>query len=171
MFVAAQAPTNYVRIPMESGRLDRIDAAIVHALQNDARMPNNQLAALVGIAPSTCLERVRALRGRHVLRGFHADVDLEALGRGMEAIVAVRVRPHSRKYVDAFRRAALQMPEVIAVFHVTGADDYLLHVGVADTDGLRDFVLDRLTARPEVGHVESRIIYEQARRWALEPLD
>jgi DNA-binding Lrp family transcriptional regulator len=155
---------------MPEGRLDRIDRAIVAALQNDARLPNKDLAASVGVAPSTCLERVRALRLRGVIRGYHADVDLAALGRGLEAIVAVRVRPHSRRHVDAFREAALAMSEVIAVFHVTGADDFLLHVGVAGTDGLRDFVLDRLTVRPEVAHVESRVVYEHARRTVLEPL-
>lgn len=156
---------------MQGERLDRIDRGIVTALQHDARMANKDLAAHVGIAGSTCLERVRALRVRGVLRGFHADVDLPALGRSLQAIVAVRIRPHSRTHVDAFREAALRMPEVIDVFHITGADDFLLHVGVADTDGLRDFVLDRLTVRQEVGHVESHVVYEHARRSTLEPLD
>ncbi len=133
-------------------------------------MSNKELAEHVGIAPSTCLERVRALRVRGVITGFRAEVDLAALGRGLEAIVAVRVRPHSRRHVDAFREAARSMPEVIEVFHVTGADDFLLHVAVAGTDGLRDFVLDRLTMRPEVAHVESRIVYEHARRPAVESL-
>ena len=150
--------------------LDRTDQAIVGALQKNARISNRELAEQVGLAPSTCLERVRALRARGVLRGFHADVDRNALGRGLEAIVAVRIRPHSRAYVDSFRDAALRMPEVIELFHVTGADDFLLHIGVADTDALRDFVLDRLAVRPEVGHVESRVVYDHARRPALEPL-
>ncbi|MDH5333978.1 MAG: Lrp/AsnC family transcriptional regulator [Thermoleophilia bacterium] len=147
--------------------LDRIDRALVALLLDDARMSNKELAARVGIAPSTCLERVRALRARGVITGFHAEVDLDALGRGLEAIVAVRVRPHSRPHVDAFREAAAAMPEVIEVFHVTGADDFLLHVAVADTDALRDFVLDRLTMRPEVAHVESRVVYQHTRRPAL----
>jgi len=151
-------------------RLDRIDQAIVAELQNDARLPNKELAARIGVAPSTCLERVRALRARGVLRGFHADVERTALGRGLDAIVAVRVRPHSRQYVDELWSAALAMPEVVQVFHVTGADDFLLHVGVRDTDALRDFVLDRLTVRPEIGHVETRIVYAQERRYVLEPL-
>jgi DNA-binding Lrp family transcriptional regulator len=155
---------------MPKERLDRIDRAIVDALQNDARVSNKELASHVRLAPSTCLERVRALRARGVLRGFHAEVDREALGRSLEAIVAVRVRPHSRRYVDAFREAALSMPEVIEVFHVTGADDFLLHVGLADTNALRDFVLDRLTVRAEVAHVESHVVYEHARRRVLEPL-
>lgn len=155
---------------MTGERLDRTDRLIVAELQKDARLPNKDLAERVGIAPSTCLERVRALRARGVLRGFHADVDRTALGRGLEAIVAVRIRPHSRAYVDAFWHDALALQEVVQVFHVTGADDFLLHVAVADTDGLRNFVLDRLTVRPEVGHVESRVVYHQARRPELEML-
>jgi DNA-binding Lrp family transcriptional regulator len=155
-------------MPAES--LDRIDRALVALLQEDARASNKELAERVGLAPSTCLERVRALRTRGVVRGYHAEVDPHALGRSLEAIVSVRVRPHSRAYVDSFRAAAFAMPEVIELFHVTGADDFLLHVGVGDTDALRDFVLDRLTVRPEVGHVESRVVYDHARRTVLEPL-
>ena len=155
---------------MVGGHLDRTDRAIVAALQNDARLPNNALASLAGIAPSTCLERVRSLRARGVVRGFHADVALDALSRGLEAIVAVRVRAHARALVEEFRAHALTLPEVVQVFHVTGADDFLVHVAVQDTDALRDFVLDRLAGRPEVGHVETRVVYEHAQRHVLEPL-
>ncbi|MFO7571715.1 MAG: Lrp/AsnC family transcriptional regulator [Gaiellaceae bacterium] len=155
---------------MPEERLDRMDRAIVEALQNDARLPNKQLAELVGLAPSTCLERVRALRARGVIRGLHADVDRSALGRSLEAIHAVRIRPHSRAHVDAFWEYALGLPEVIEVFHVTGADDFLVHVGLANMDALRNFVLDRLTVRPEVAHVETHLIFDQARRAVLEPL-
>src|SRR5713226_5342543 len=63
------------------GELDDIDRRIVHELARDARLPNNALADRVGIAPSTCLGRVRALRDRGVIRGYHADVDPAALGR------------------------------------------------------------------------------------------
>lgn len=155
---------------MAGERLDRTDRALVAALQKNARISNKDLATLVGLAPSTCLERVRALRTRGVIRGFHAEVDHAALGRALEAIVAVRVRPHSRANVDAFWEYALGLPEVIEVFHVTGADDFLVHVGLSDMDGLRDFVLDRLTVRPEIAHVESHLIYNQGRRRTLEPL-
>lgn len=155
---------------MAAERLNRIDRAIVEALQNNARLPNKALAELVGLAPSSCLERVRALVARGVIRGFHADVDRATLGRALEAMIAVRVRPHSRAHVDAFWDYALGLPEVIEVFHVTGADDFLVHVGLEDTEALRNFVLDRLTIRPEVGHVETHLIFGQARRAVLEPL-
>ena len=140
------------------------------ALQKNARVSNKDLAELVGLAPSTCLERVRALRVRGVIKGFYAEIDHAALGRSLEAMVAVRVRPHSRANVDAFWEYALGLREVIEVFHVTGADDFLVHVGLPDMDGLRDFVLDRLTVRPEIAHVESHLIYAQGRRAELEPL-
>jgi DNA-binding Lrp family transcriptional regulator len=155
---------------MPRERLDRTDQALVDALQKNARISNKELAQAVGLAPSTCLERVRALRARGVVRGFHAEIERSSLGRSLEAIVSIRIRPHSRVHVDAFWDYALGLPEVIEVFHVTGADDFLVHVGVADMDGLRDFVLDRLTVRPEVAHVESHLIYAQGRRVALEPL-
>jgi DNA-binding Lrp family transcriptional regulator len=155
---------------MAEERLDRTDRAIVAALQHNARISNKELAELVGLAPSTCLERVRALRARGVIRGFHADVDRGALGRGLEAIIAVRVRPHSRANVDAFWEIVLALPEVIEVFHVTGADDFLVHVGVADTDSLRNFVLDRLTVQPGVAQVHTNLIFGQTRRTVLEPL-
>ena len=155
---------------MPNERLDRIDRALVAELQRNARVSNKELAATVGLAPSTCLERVRALRARGVITGFHAQVANDALGRGLEAMLEVRVRPHSRAHVDAFWDAVLALPEVTEVFHVTGGADFLLHVAVADTEALRDFVLDRLTVRPEVAHVETHIVFGQARRQALEPL-
>jgi DNA-binding Lrp family transcriptional regulator len=152
------------------GPLDRTDRALVQALQNNARISNKQLAEHVGLAPSTCLERVRNLRIRGVIRGYHADVEPAALGHGAQALIAVRIRPHSRPVVDAFWKHVLELPEVIAIFHLSGADDFLVHVGVPDVNGLRDFVLDRLTSRPEVAHLDTHLIFAQAKKHILEPL-
>ena len=151
--------------------LDRTDRVLVRALQRNARVSNKALAEQVGLAPSTCLERVRSLRARGVVRGFHAEVDPAALGRGAEALIAARIRPHSRQIVDAFWQHVLSLPETIAIFHLSGADDFLIHVAVEDTGALRDFVLDRLTSRPEVAHLETHLIFAQERNPVLEPLD
>jgi len=83
--------------------LDRIDFAILVVLQKNARVANNRLAETVGVAPSTCLERVRRLARLGVLRGHHADVEPGALGIGLEAMIAVRLCQHSRDVVDSFR--------------------------------------------------------------------
>jgi DNA-binding Lrp family transcriptional regulator len=152
------------------GPLDRTDRALVQALQKNARISNKDLAEQVGLAPSTCLERVRNLRTRGVIRGFHADVEPAALGHGAQALIAVRIRPHSRAIVDAFWEHVLELPEVTTIFHVSGSDDFLVQVGVPDVNGLRDFVLDRLTSRPEVAHLETHLIFAQAKKHVLEPL-
>ena len=143
--------------------LDPVDRALLAALVADGRTPNVTLARDAGIAPSTCLARVAALRERGTLRGIHAEVDLADVGRPLQAMIAVRLRTHVREQVEQFRRAAPQIPGVISAFHVSGADDYLLHVAVADSDALRDFVLDHLTGHPAVGHTETSLIFEQLR--------
>jgi DNA-binding Lrp family transcriptional regulator len=78
----------------DASDLDEIDRHIVRELARDARMPNNALAERIGIAPSTCLGRVRSLRERGVIRGYHADVDQAALGRPLQAMIAVRLQSH-----------------------------------------------------------------------------
>jgi DNA-binding Lrp family transcriptional regulator len=126
-------------------------------------MPNAALAALLGVAPSTCLSRVRALRDKGVIRGFHADLDLARLGRPIQAMVAVRLAEHSREQVDRFRALAPTLPGVIAVYHVTGPVDYLLHVAVSTAAALRDLVLDQVVSLPEVAHAETSLIFEHVR--------
>jgi len=138
-------------------------------LQKNARMSNKDLAKLVGLSPSSCLERVRRLRERGVLSGFHAAVDPALLGRPTQALISVRLQVHHRHLIDDFYQHVLRLPESISVFHVTGSDDYVVHVAVADTEHLRALVLD-LTARDEVEHVETRLIFEVVRKPAIEPL-
>lgn len=150
-----------------SEQLDRIDFAIVAVLQKNARLANKRLAEVVGVAPSTCLERVRRLVRLRVIRGYHCDVDPGALGVGLEAMIAVRLRLHSRDLVDSFREYVAELTEVRSVFHVTGGDDFLVHVAVRDSDHLRDLALDSFTTRPEVDHIQTRLIFEYTPTWRL----
>jgi DNA-binding Lrp family transcriptional regulator len=150
--------------------LDSLDLALLAALQDDARQTNRDLAAAVHAAPSTTSERVRALRATGVVRGYHADVALEALGRRVQALIAVTIRPPSREHIEAFRDWAGQLPETVGVFVVSGGDDFLLHVAVPDTDALYAFVIDRLTERAEVADVRTSVVYEHIRRPVLESL-
>jgi DNA-binding Lrp family transcriptional regulator len=143
--------------------LDALDRAILEALSEDARIPNSRLAERLGIAPSTCLARVRALRQSGVLRGFHADIDLAALGRPLQAMVAVRLTVHAREQIDAFTRAVRGLPGVLSVFHLAGATDYLVWVAAADAQDLREFVVDHLATHPSVAHAETSLIYEHRR--------
>jgi DNA-binding Lrp family transcriptional regulator len=148
-------------------QLDQIDFDILGSLQNNARISNKELAARVRLAPSSCLERVRRLSAAGVLRGFHAEVDPGALGHGLQAMITVRLRRHARREVVAFRAHLLALPEVLAIFHVGGSYDFVVHVAVRDSNHLRDLAMDSFTARPEVGQMETHFIFEYTRSMTL----
>jgi len=144
--------------------LDRIDRAIVDHLMHDARQSNKELAARVGIAPSTLSERLRRLQDAGVFRGFHADVDPKALNIGLEAMIAIRLRKHTADEVATLKKHTREMREVIDVYHVTGADDFLVHVAVRDADHLRDLAVSGFTTLPEVSHIETSLIFDHIAR-------
>lgn len=148
-------------------KLDRVDCEIVEALQGNARLSNKELAARVGLAPSSCLERVRRLVGEGVFVGFHAEVDPQAVGIGLQAMIAVRLRRHTRDEVAAFHDHAISVPEVVAIYHVTGATDFLVHVAVRDAHDLRELALEAFTTRREVEHLETSLIFEGERKGGL----
>jgi DNA-binding Lrp family transcriptional regulator len=145
-------------------RLDRIDFGIVAALQNNARMSNKELAAAVGLAPSSCLERVRALTTAGIVKGHHAEVAAAALGIGLEALVAVRLVRHAKATFRRLYTHLLSLPEVLAVYHVSGVNDLQVHIAVRDIDHLRDFIVEKLAGRAEVDHCETAVVFELYRK-------
>jgi DNA-binding Lrp family transcriptional regulator len=157
----AEGRQNPVR-PTGTGELDDIDQIIVRELARDARIPNNALADRVGVAPSTCLGRVRSLRERGVIRGYHADVDPAALGRPLQAMIAVRLQSHARGRIREFVAEVAGLPEVLNVFFLAGKDDFLLHVAAASTSGLRDLV-ELLSSNAAVAYTETSLIFEHVR--------
>lgn len=139
--------------------LDRIDYDILRELRKHARLPNKTLAERVGVAPSTALERVRRLRETGAIVGYHAEINPDALGIGLQAMISVRLDRHSRTDLDAFHTWLLTLREVMAFYHVAGRNDYLVHVAVRDSNHLRDFAMDAFTTRPEVAHIETSLIF------------
>jgi DNA-binding Lrp family transcriptional regulator len=151
--------------------VDELDSAIVELLQQDARQTNRDLAAAVGIAPSTCLERVRSLRERGVITGFHAEVSLAALNRHVQAFLHVQIRPLSRQVIEGFKAHVTTLPEVLSVFVVAGGDDFLVHVAVPSVDALHALLMDKFTKRREIVGFRSSIIYQHARNQVVAPID
>jgi DNA-binding Lrp family transcriptional regulator len=144
--------------------LDRIDLLLIELLQNDARLSNKELAAKVGLAPSSTLGRVQRLREEGVLRGAHAEVDPEKLGVALQALVVIRIAQHSREVWDALQAHLFAQPEVVAMWHVGGEDDIIVHVAVRDARHLNDLMLDRITSRPEVARVRTEIVFAHERK-------
>ena len=142
--------------------LDRIDFKIIRLLRDNARISNKQIAAKVGLAPSTCLSRVRNLRQQGTLRGFHAHVNARDLGVGLQAMIAVRLKRQSHEDVESFRTHALNTPEVNQLYHVAGSTDFLVHVWARDSEHLRELAMKAFTDREEVAHIETGLIFEHA---------
>jgi DNA-binding Lrp family transcriptional regulator len=142
---------------------DAVDRRILDELAHDARIPNKVLAARVQLSESGCSARVRRLQDRGLVRGFHAELDLEQLGRPLQALISIRYRHRQRQRVERFTSDLIALPWTLALFHVTGNADYVLHVAVSDTNALRRFVLDSLLSRPEVDRIETSIVYEHRR--------
>ena len=151
--------------------MDRTDRAIIASLQDNARQSNKELAGAAGIAPSTCSERVRRLEDAGVLRGYGAEVEPGALGIGLRAVFAIRLRRHAASEVDTFREHVLAMREVTQVSHVTGANDFLVQVVVRDAEHLRDLAVSGFTSLPEVAHIETSLIFEHIAKRGLPDLN
>ncbi|HEY3286052.1 MAG TPA: Lrp/AsnC family transcriptional regulator [Gemmatimonadaceae bacterium] len=154
---------NNIRKHPDPSLIDRIDREILAYLQHDARISNKELAAKVGLAPSSCLARVRRLEASGALLGYHAEVDPRVYGVTLEAFIAIRLEKHARTAIAAFERHLGTLQEVRGVFHVAGSNDYLVHVAVRDAEHLRDFALAAFATRPEVGHMETSLIFSHKR--------
>lgn len=151
--------------------LDRNDQAILAQLQSDARQTNRAVASSVGLAPSTTLDRIRELERSGVITGYHAEVDLVALNRPIQALVAVKIQPKTRVIIEEFIDRVWELPETIAVHLTSGQEDVLVHLSVPDTNRLQNIVLDSIASLPGVVDERTSLVFDHRRRSVIEPLE
>ena len=156
MAALSNSPSNDLR------PLDTLDRALIRELAVDARITNAALAERVGVAPSTCLTRVRALMDRGVLRGFYADVDLASTGLGLRAVVTVSLQHSARGALPVFADNVAGLPGVQHLYFLGGADDFLIDLAVEDTAALRAFVV-AMSERAEVASTQTSIVFDFVR--------
>jgi DNA-binding Lrp family transcriptional regulator len=149
--------------------VDDTDLMILRVLQTNARTSNRDVAKAVGVSPTTALERTRALHRRGVITGATVDVDLASIGRGVQALISIRIRPPSRRNIEGFRDWAERQSDTLALFTTSGTADFVLHLAVPSNDHLYAFVIDELTTRPEVADVHTSIVYEHHRNTRIAP--
>ncbi|MDJ1115000.1 Lrp/AsnC family transcriptional regulator [Microbacterium dauci] len=148
----------------QTSDLDELDTAIVDALARDGRLTNAELAARIGVAPSTAHTRMRSLVDRGVITGFHASVDQRVVGAGLQAMVHVTLRPGSRQEsIVAFAQEVRELPQVIQMFFLGGSDDFLIHIAVGGSSDVRDFVVEHLSAQGSVANTRTSIIFDYHR--------
>lgn len=147
--------------PAHAG-LDAVDRTLLSELSRNGRISNTDLAAIAGIAESTCLKRVRALQANGVIVGFHAEISPAAIGLHLEALITIRLHAHARGDLRRFQSYLEQLPATQRVYFLAGDRDFLVHVAVSDASALRELVSDTLSLRPEVASTSTSLIFAQA---------
>src|SRR5215475_5349890 len=142
---------------MRRVKLDRIDRRILRDLQGDGRMTNVDLAKRAGISAPPCLRRVRALEESGYIRGYHADINPEALGFGVTVFAQVGLASQAESDLKAFEELVRGWPEVRECHMLAGETDFLLRVVAVDWDAYQRFLTTKLTAAPNVTHVKSSL--------------
>lgn len=146
---------------MNNSLVDRISFDILRHLQKDGWIANKRLAAAIGLAPSTCHERVRKLKRAGIIRGAHVDIDWKAMGLTLESLILIKLAKFERDAVERFLKELTAMPEVMRTLLVSGRYDVLVHVAVEDTDHLREFGFSCLTGHPMVVAIETAIVFDR----------
>ena len=150
--------------------LDAVDREILIALQANARLPNNDLAAAVGLSPSPCLRRVRRLEAAGVITGYSALLSRTRVGIGLTAFVSVDIERNRKAETDLLRTKLQALPEVVAAHIVTGDSDFLLEVATANLETFSQFVLGVLNKLPGVKGVRSNISLDVVKHAAPLPI-
>ena len=155
---------------MADMQLDATDFRILKALQSDAGQSNVDLARQVGLSPSPCLRRVKALEAAGVIKGRIAIIDAAAVGLPVSVFLQVTLERQTERNLEAFDKAVANWPEVMECYLMTGDADYLLRVVAPDLDAFHRFLMDRLTRSPGVASIKSSFALKQIKYGAALPI-
>lgn len=144
---------------MAKAKLDQIDLDLLGLLRADAWLSIKELAGKVGLSASSVHDRVKRLRAQRVLRGAHADVDMELLGYGLDVLVMIELTRHDTALVSGLIDELSSVAEVQAVFFLSGDTDLVVRIAARDTKSLRPH-LEKLASREEVGRLRTALVYE-----------
>ena len=139
--------------------LDRIDRRILECLQKDGGLSNQELAEKVGLSPSPCLRRVRAVEEAGIILRRVTLLDRKKLGLSLTVILGIGMDRHTPDRFEQFEAAVAALPEVQECYLVTGQEaDYQLKVVVPDMDAYQEFLLGKITRIPGVSGVRSSFV-------------
>lgn len=135
--------------------MDRTDFRILHYIQNNGRMANTDLAEAVGLSPSPCLRRVKALEASGVIDRYVGIVDASAVGLTVNAFISVSLRSQEKSALEKFQTRVAGYPEVMECYLMTGTSDYLLRVVLPDLESYERFLLEKLTRISGIANIQT----------------
>ena len=149
---------------MPKEKLDTVDKKILTALQADGRITNVDLADNVGITAPPCLRRVRALEEAGYIRGYHADLDNEALGYGITVFAMVGLDSQAEHDLEEFEARTREWPLVRECYMLNGEIDFILKIVARDLAEFQKFLTSELTAAPHVSSVKTSLTIRSAKQ-------
>lgn len=135
--------------------MDRIDHAILQALQEDGRMSNAVLAEKIGLSQSACSRRLARLEESGTIKGYHARLSNTAMGYRMTAIVHISLSGQFEKTLADFEAAVKRCPNVLSCHLMSGEYDYILRIAARDLEDYERIHKEWLTAMPHVTRINS----------------
>jgi Lrp/AsnC family leucine-responsive transcriptional regulator len=141
--------------------LDRTDYRILRHIQNNARISNVELAESVGLSPSPCLRRVKALEQSGVIKRYAGIVDAGAVGLPISIFISVSLERQERSHLEDFEERIRSYPQVMECYLMTGSSDYLVRIVVPDLQSYERFLADKLTRIPGVANIQSSFALKQ----------
>ena len=150
--------------------IDTTDWKILSLLQEDARITNLELSRAIGLSPSPCLARVRALEKAGYINRYVSLLDSLKVGLKVSVFINVALERQVEKALELFEASIEARPEVMECYLMTGESDYLLRVVVTDIQALEDFILNFLSKIPGVGNIKSSFALKQVKYKTALPL-
>ncbi len=140
-------------------KIDKYDKQILEILQKEGKISNQDLAERVGLSPSPCLRRVKALEEAGIILGYRALVDAKKIELGLTALIQISMDKHTQERFNSFDREMKAIPEVLECLLITGQSaDYLIKVIVKDLDHYQKLLLQKITKIAGVTGVHSSFV-------------
>jgi len=151
-------------------KLDRFDARILSALQRDGRLTVVELADAIGLSPTPCARRIKALESSGTIEGYAAVLNPARIGLSVMAIVQVKLTEHTDETVARFEKEIALLDEVTSCYAMTGSYDFILEVYGRDLESLSNVVLKKLIRIPNVRDLQSSVVLATVKRSTRIPL-
>jgi len=150
---------------------DEYDKKIIKYLQEDASISNKELATRIGLAPSSCLLRVKNLKEQGIIKQYTTVIDEKKLGFEITCYAQVTMSPFTRETAANFIEEVNKIPEVIECYTITGEAAFLMKIVAKDFQYYRNFVFDKLLSVPSVSNIDTKIVISTEKRTSVVALD
>ena len=151
-------------------QLDEIDKSILEKLQLNGKITNSQLAKEIGLSPPPTSERVKKLEQSGVIKSYHAELDKDKLGLGVEIFIMASLNGSRKTTIASFTEKIQKINEVVECHHVTGSSDFLLKVLSKDIKSYNQFILDKLIEIEEIANINSLVVLNTIKNSKVLPV-